>query len=390
MPVRHVVLVTYGEPPTPGFLDQLVYSWRILLGLTRTVAPTSRNRSCRSSRSRAARPRHDVDRRSVLDRRSNRLPSVQAGRFDARSERRDPPSTGACTSRMNSGTRCCGSAHGDSRRRADRRRSDVCRRSAFTHGLSRARRRRSRPCASGGATQVIAALDARVLGRSAPITCASGARARGPDGTCALVLAAHGTLLEPERPIDTGLAATEALCDAIRVRAGRRLRPRHQRLAESHEGRPLDRATHRGRAAGRCRRRFQARGLLSVRVSGGQRRNRARRTDRAARTAGYRRLAPPLPQRVRSIDRSPRGRRRRRIRTVASCGNPDRGDKHPTGNQRGLAPALCNAGEHAHQNAEVRIAMVAALGVVTVVSVGHAQKQPPPTVQPPDPGVPND
>ena len=36
---RHVVLVTYGEPPTPAFVDQLVYSWRILLGLTRTVAP---------------------------------------------------------------------------------------------------------------------------------------------------------------------------------------------------------------------------------------------------------------------------------------------------------------------------------------------------------------
>src|SRR5262245_39571589 len=36
---RHVVLVTYGEPPTPPFVDQLVYSWRILLGLTRTVAP---------------------------------------------------------------------------------------------------------------------------------------------------------------------------------------------------------------------------------------------------------------------------------------------------------------------------------------------------------------
>ena len=35
---RHVVLVTYGEPPTPSWIDQLVYSWRILLGLTRTVA----------------------------------------------------------------------------------------------------------------------------------------------------------------------------------------------------------------------------------------------------------------------------------------------------------------------------------------------------------------
>src|SRR5262249_54352458 len=38
MNVQHVVLVTYGEPPSPGFLSQLVYSWRILLGLTRTVA----------------------------------------------------------------------------------------------------------------------------------------------------------------------------------------------------------------------------------------------------------------------------------------------------------------------------------------------------------------
>ena len=36
---RHVVLVTYGEPTEPGFVGQLVYSWRILVGLTRTVAP---------------------------------------------------------------------------------------------------------------------------------------------------------------------------------------------------------------------------------------------------------------------------------------------------------------------------------------------------------------
>ena len=36
---RHVVLITYGEPPTPSFNEQLRYSWRILLGLTRLVAP---------------------------------------------------------------------------------------------------------------------------------------------------------------------------------------------------------------------------------------------------------------------------------------------------------------------------------------------------------------
>jgi len=38
-PTRHVVLVTYGEPTRSAFVDQLVYSWRILVGLTRTVAP---------------------------------------------------------------------------------------------------------------------------------------------------------------------------------------------------------------------------------------------------------------------------------------------------------------------------------------------------------------
>ena len=36
---RHVILITYGEPPTASFNDQLRYSWRILLGLTRLVAP---------------------------------------------------------------------------------------------------------------------------------------------------------------------------------------------------------------------------------------------------------------------------------------------------------------------------------------------------------------
>ncbi len=36
--MKHIILVTYGEPVTPAFVEQLVYSWRILLGLTRTVA----------------------------------------------------------------------------------------------------------------------------------------------------------------------------------------------------------------------------------------------------------------------------------------------------------------------------------------------------------------
>ena len=57
---RHVVLVTYGEPTTPAFIDQLVYSWRILLGLTRTVAPIPRPLLPVIALSRA-RPQADVD-----------------------------------------------------------------------------------------------------------------------------------------------------------------------------------------------------------------------------------------------------------------------------------------------------------------------------------------
>ena len=39
---RHVVLITYGEPPNASFTGQLRYSWRILLGLARLVAPIPR------------------------------------------------------------------------------------------------------------------------------------------------------------------------------------------------------------------------------------------------------------------------------------------------------------------------------------------------------------
>ena len=40
--MRHVVLSTYGEPSAARFVEHLRYSWRILLGLTRTVAPIPR------------------------------------------------------------------------------------------------------------------------------------------------------------------------------------------------------------------------------------------------------------------------------------------------------------------------------------------------------------
>ena len=36
--VKHVVLVTYGEPPDPGFSEHLTYSWRLMQGVARSTA----------------------------------------------------------------------------------------------------------------------------------------------------------------------------------------------------------------------------------------------------------------------------------------------------------------------------------------------------------------
>ncbi len=219
---RHVVLVTYGEPPTPAFVDQLVYSWRILLGLTRTVAPIpvpllpiiawSRGRgrqrlwtehdytsplepiSVRQARCLhdaliAADPRGDWQvhtayefRRPLL---ADLLPSLPA----------DEP---VWVVPMYA---------------AD---------SAFTHALSRETVRRLGDGSTRTApVQVLPPLDGERLAAlsSAHVleqTASDGWR--GPE--VALVLAAHGTLVAPARPIATGLAATESLCDAIRARLG--------------------------------------------------------------------------------------------------------------------------------------------------------------------------
>jgi protoheme ferro-lyase len=97
--------------------------------------------------------------------------------------------------------------------------------SDFTHALSRAvvadiaHSRSFR-----GQIQVLPALDGNQLGEiaSAHVLAAVQTREGWHGDDVALVLAAHGTLVEPSRPIDTGLEATEQLCDTIRTRlAGR-------------------------------------------------------------------------------------------------------------------------------------------------------------------------
>ena len=92
--------------------------------------------------------------------------------------------------------------------------------SAFTHALSRETVRQLTSAAPRPAP--IAVLPALDVARLADLSAAHVGDLTAPDGwqgpDVALVMAAHGTLLAPEKPIATGLAATEALQQAIAAR----------------------------------------------------------------------------------------------------------------------------------------------------------------------------
>lgn len=215
---RHVVLVTYGEPPTASFVDQLVYSWRILVGLTRTVAPIprpvlpvialSRARGRTSAwRTHAySSPLEPITERQATQVRAG-LPGDDAGRWQvhvAYEFRRPlvaevlasiPPAEPVTIVPMYAAE------------------------SAFTHALSRAvaedyARTTRRP----GTVRVADPLDVITLAEMS----SDHVLASTPDDwrgeRTALVLAAHGTVLNPPTKIDTGLAATEALRIAIAAR----------------------------------------------------------------------------------------------------------------------------------------------------------------------------
>jgi len=223
---RHVVLITYGEPPTPAFFPQLRYSWRILLGLTRSVAPIprwvlpmialkrARLRWRLWSRERYGSPLESVT-RAQAEGLSAALAAADPGtdwRVHLAYEFRDPLLT-AMLDRL-----------------PDAEPVDIVPMyvadSAFTHEISRATVRRwSRRYAGGRAApvrvlspigeQLFAELVAGHISREF-----AARRIGGPEW--ALVLAAHGTLLEPPRPMETGREATERVCAAIAARlAGR-------------------------------------------------------------------------------------------------------------------------------------------------------------------------
>lgn len=210
---RHVVLITYGEPPTPAFPAQLRYSWRILLGLTRSIAPIPaaalpaialsrarlRWRSWTEERYGSPLESITLAQADALAAALERLDPRTAWRVHVAWEFRDPLLPAVLDALPADEP-----AHVLPMYVAD---------SAFTHEISRATVRRwqaGRDGAGRVAPAVLPPLDAdTVAGLCARHIASELARRAvgGPDW--ALVLAAHGTLLDPPRPFETGRTFTE-------------------------------------------------------------------------------------------------------------------------------------------------------------------------------------
>jgi protoporphyrin/coproporphyrin ferrochelatase len=205
-PVSHVVIVTYGEPTTPAFLDQLVYSWRILLGLTRTVAPMPRPLVPMIALARAH-GRRKTWRASGYASPLEPITTARRGggpwRVHVAYEFRAPLLADVLAALP----------EGESVWVAPMYAAD----SAFTHALSRTTAAQT---LAGRAVRVLDPLACDVLAdlSAAHVLDLTGSAAPWRGDEVALVLAAHGTVLNPPTPIDTGLAATEALRVAITER----------------------------------------------------------------------------------------------------------------------------------------------------------------------------
>ena len=216
---RHVVLVTYGEPPSPAFMGQLLYSWRILLGLTRTVAAIPKPVLPLIALSRGFGRRrmwtaesYESPLEPITLRQAEALRSALAGgdattdwRVHVAYEFRRPLLADRLAALP-----------------ADEPVDIIPMYAAdsdFTHGLSRrVANNFAHDRSTDARIRVLPPIDARALGAVSASYIRSLTSSRdgwsGPD--VALVLAAHGTLVAPSRPIDTGLAATEALCNVIK------------------------------------------------------------------------------------------------------------------------------------------------------------------------------
>lgn len=213
--MKHVVLVTYGEPPSPSFVDQLVYSWRILLGLTRSVADIpaplipvialsrGRGRNALWKKYGYSSPLEPITLAQAAQLRS--ALAIQGDgdwKIHVAYEFRNPL-LGDVIARLPAN---------DPVFVAPMYAAD----SSFTHELSRRtveplNDRRPAPITVLPAIDVdeLAAVSAQHV-----LEFVNGSR----QSSTALVLAAHGTLLQPSRPIETGRVATQQLCDRITQR----------------------------------------------------------------------------------------------------------------------------------------------------------------------------
>lgn len=217
MSARHVVLVTYGEPPAPSFAEQLAYSWRILIGLTRTIAPIPRAALPLIALARA-RSRCRVWRRwryeSPLEAITRRQAAALA-RVLAEASPGDAWSTQVAYEfrRPRLGEVLDAIPPDDAVWVAPMYVAD----STFTHELSRVVVRRLQASVRPN-LRVLPAIDAETLAQISAEHVLQHVRAEFKGPNVALVLAAHGTLIDPPQPIQTGCAETERVCEAIRRR----------------------------------------------------------------------------------------------------------------------------------------------------------------------------
>lgn len=213
--MKHVVLVTYGEPPSASFVDQLVYSWRILLGLTRTVAEIpaplipiialsrARGRTALWKQYAYSSPLEPVTHaQAVQVRRALWDTYADDWQVHVAYEFRTPLLADVLAD----------IPAGEPAYVAPMYAAD----SAFTHDLSRTTVRQMRR----NDIVVLPPIDVECLAEiSADHVLAHLGEA--DTSRTALVLAAHGTLLKPAKPIETGLLATELLRCRIEQRLSR-------------------------------------------------------------------------------------------------------------------------------------------------------------------------
>lgn len=212
--MKHIVLVTYGEPTSASFVDQLVYSWRILLGLTRTVAniPAPLIPLIALSRGRG---------RNVLWRKYQYSSPLEAITLAQAAQLRNALAKQSGRWKIHVAYEFRNPLLPDLVKRLPANEPVIvvpmyAAESAFTHSLTRSSiegldAQRSAPII------VLPAIDSDTLIKvSVDHVMHTIAEDKMRASTAALVLAAHGTLLEPERPIETGRVETEKICNGIR------------------------------------------------------------------------------------------------------------------------------------------------------------------------------